>query len=185
FNPQGTRFVVPGPEPSSWVIHDAATLAPVATCRTTGLALDAPVISPDGRRMAFVAGASLARPPAWQVWLARLLRQPESFFSPGTPPRLIDLTTGAEAGRVPSGTTLLGFSPDSRSLWSYSQRMEGTTGQSVLEVEQWAVPTGQPPAWLIAGTALGVLLAVADWRHARRRRAATIGSGGNVLWPAW
>jgi hypothetical protein len=34
---------------------------------------------------------------------------------------------------------------------------------------QWAVPSGWPPLWLLGVTALGGLLAVADWRRVRRR----------------
>jgi hypothetical protein len=98
------------------------------------------------------------------------------FLRPHIYARLFDLTTGSEAGRVPSGITLIGFSPDGRSLWSGSQTVVGDT--SLMVVEQWAVPTGRPPAWLLAVTALGVLLAVADWRRTRRRRRMTVGAGG-------
>jgi WD40 repeat protein len=161
FNPTGTRFLVPRPEHGSLVVHDAATLVPLVVHHIGGLGIETPVFSPDGRWVAILGGGSLARPLAWQVWIARLLGQPDTFFRPRSYARLIDLTTGAEAGRVPCGATLLGFSADSRSLWSYSQ-------SAVLEVEQWAVPSPWPPLWLVSATAIGVLLIVVDWRRSRR-----------------
>jgi WD40 repeat protein len=175
FNAPGTCFVVPGPEPQSWVIHDAATLAPVATCRVGGIGFQAPVISPDGRLMAAAVGSSLAKPPVWEVWLANLLGRPTPLFGPPSRATVFDLTTGAELGRVPSGSTLLGFSPDGQSLWSYSQNPDPTSGGWALEVQQWALPSPRPPLWLFAVTALGVLLGVADvWRAHRRRRAVAL-----------
>jgi hypothetical protein len=42
----------------------------------------------------------------------------------------------------------------------------------MLEVQQWAVPTGWPPAWLFAVTVVALLLIAADWRRAWQRRVA-------------
>jgi hypothetical protein len=50
-----------------------------------------------------------------------------------------------------------------------------TTGPGTLRVQQWAVPTGWPPAWLLGVTALGLFLMAADYRRSRRRRAAAGG----------
>ena len=179
FNPPGTRFVVPGTEWQTWIVYDAAALAPVATCRVDGIAFQVPVISPDGRLLAAVVGASL-KPPAWEVWLAKLLGRPAPLFGPPSRAAVYDLTTGVELGRVPSGSVFIGFSPDSQSLWSYSQSVDEASGRTVLEVQQWAVPTGRPPAWLLAVTGLAVLLAVADGWRCRRRRGEAAGVGGSA-----
>jgi hypothetical protein len=48
-------------------------------------------------------------------------------------------------------------------------------GDGTLRVQEWAVPAGWPPLWLVGVTALGLVLAVADWRRERRRRAAAGG----------
>ena len=49
-----------------------------------------------------------------------------------------------------------------------------TTGDGTLRVQEWTVPSSWPPWWLLGGTALGVLLALADWRRERRQRAVII-----------
>jgi WD40 repeat protein len=66
---------------------------------------------------------------------------------------------------------VLGFAADGRTLWTTHVVRSGAGDRRVFQ--QWAVPTGWPPVWLLAVTALVVLLAVVDWR----RRVAILKTG--------
>src|SRR5262249_48571591 len=63
FTEDGTRFIVPDPEPETLVIHDSATLAALATvgpgpsgpAGAIGMWSNEPVLSPDSRRLAIGA----------------------------------------------------------------------------------------------------------------------------------
>jgi WD40 repeat protein len=183
FDQQGRRFVVPGKGENRLAVYDAATLTPVAEVFGPTWS-GSQAISPDGRSLAVLEQSYLVpssrceslfeewvgRPPPWR-------RDQASFH-------FYDLLRGTSRGRVPAETissgpfldpldaSLIGFSPDSRSLWSYLWSAAGAGGAGVLRVRQWAVPTGRPPRWLFAMTACGVLLVIADCWRARRRAAA-------------
>lgn len=58
---------------------------------------------------------------------------------------------------------MLGFGPDSRTVWAYEQ-----DGPGPLEMQQWAVSDRRSPAWLWAVTAAVVALAVIDRVRSRR-----------------
>lgn len=177
FTKDGTRFLVPGPEPETFVIHDAATLVPLATvgpgpsgpAGALGMWSNAPVLSPDGRRLAIGANAGFRPMTPVEAWLTQRLGRPVFFPGRRGDVRLYDLATGADAGRLPADGRVLGFAPDGRTLWTYAEKSGGSIDRPVLEVCQWAVPTGQPPIWLLGLTVTGLLLVIADWRRGRRR----------------
>jgi dipeptidyl aminopeptidase/acylaminoacyl peptidase len=85
--------------------------------------------------------------------------------------QVFDLTTGRERmslPRTPYGYGIAGFAPDGESLWTF--RIVSLAAGAPLVFEQWAAASPWPPTWLLAVTAVGVLLAAADWRRERRRR---------------
>src|SRR5262249_50787675 len=120
FTKDGTRFLVPGPEPHTFVIHDAATLAPLATVGPTpsgpagaiGMWPNEPVLSPDGRRLAIGANTYSTPMTPVEAWLTQRLSRPVYFPGRHGEVRLYDLATGADAGRLPADGRVLGFAPD-------------------------------------------------------------------------
>jgi hypothetical protein len=173
FDPTGARFVARRlDEPLT--VYDAATLAPVASCRPASYVTRRPVFSADGRRLAVATRPPV---PAWEVWLNKALRRPWPLQDTldGDPVRdgvqVFDATTGAALALFPFGWDVLGFGPDGRTVWAYGQRDDPKTKENVLEVQQWAMPPSGPPAWLWALTAAVVALAVTD--RVRSRRMAT------------
>jgi WD40 repeat protein len=178
FSPDGARFVVPGRAGRTLAIHDAATRAPRAVVKVglDGIRRPRWALSPDGHWFAVACLSPSPQPSRFETWLARTVGR--QFLWSGNPAdvRVYNLTTGRETGRVPMDGGVLGFAVDGRSFWTYTQtpttinypRANPTT----LEVRQWAVPTGWPPAWLLTVTAVGFLLIGADCRRDRRRCAA-------------
>jgi WD40 repeat protein len=176
FTKDGMRFLVPGPEPHTFVIYDAAALTPLATvgpgpsgpAGRIGEWSNAPVLSADGRRLAIGANTYFTPMTRVEAWLTQMLGRPVFFPGRHGEVRLYDLATGADAGRLPADGRVLGFAPDGRTLWTYAEKPGAAFNQPVLEVCQWAVPTGRPPAWLFTVTGVGLLLIAADWRRGRR-----------------
>ena len=86
---------------------------------------------------------------------------------------IFNAQTGAVTGEIPdlgAYVRLLGYAADGKSLWTGSFTSEPAmigedTPDGTLRVQQWAVPTFWPPAWLLAVTCLALLIAVADYRH--------------------
>jgi len=177
FAANGSRFIVPMVGRREFVIFDAHRLTPVATApsltgpQTSGRGISWPELSLDGRYMAVVELAPVSPPLRIEQWLSGWLGRPVRLFGPRGNVHVHDITTGAELGRIPADGSILGFSHDGHTLWTYSQDRDRGTGQQMLEVQQWAVPTGYPPAWLLAVTTVGLLLIAADWHRGRRRRA--------------
>jgi WD40 repeat protein len=178
FTSDGARFVVPGRFGGTLAIHDAVILVPRAVVRKGlhGLQRPRSALSPDGRWLAVACHGLSSYPSRVEAWLARIVGRQFLWSGPHADVRVYNLTTGAEAARVPTDGGVLGFAADSRSFWTYSQtpttpnypRANPTT----LEVRQWAVPTGWPPAWPVAATVVGILLIAGDWWRGRRRVAA-------------
>jgi WD40 repeat protein len=174
FSRDGSRFVVPGSgETWSWVVYDARTLARLSECVWPyDQAGAAPMISPNGRWLAAVGSTNPKPPQPWEAWLEEALHRPLPWRVPGHFAQFYDLETGAATGQARVADTLIGFAPDSQSLWSYSTPTVG--GQSEIQVRQWAVPSSWPPAWLFAVTAVAILFAIVDWHRSRRRVAGAM-----------
>src|SRR5262249_15012581 len=130
FTKDGTRFLVPGPEPHTYVIHDAATLAPLATvgpgpsgpANAIGMWSNRPVLSPDSRRLAIGANTYSTPMTRIEAWLTQWLGRPVFFPGRRGDVRLYDLATRADAGRLPADGRVLGFAPDGRTLWTYAEK---------------------------------------------------------------
>ena len=104
---------------------------------------------------------------------------------------IFDARTGVIMGRnavLSTRSSLLGFAADGRSVWTMTYTAQFTPGGYLLRdrngepvdepdgtmcVQQWAVPTGIPPLWLLAVTVFSVALAIFDWRRGRRIARAT------------
>jgi hypothetical protein len=85
-----------------------------------------------------------------------------------------DTQTGAEraAFHQTGNSRLLGFSPNGRTLWTSSFEADmATSGGGTAVIRGWVMPTGWPPAWLLAMTAAVILFAIIDWRRNRGRVA--------------
>jgi hypothetical protein len=193
FAPRGRRFLVPGGHRDyTTAIFDRDSLAPIAE-----LPVDIDggrhTFSPDGRCLASLVGGFDRPQPRWETWLEGWAGQRlpwnrnddrECHFE------FRDLATGAIRGRVPAGfwpwpgdwltpsryDVPLGFSPDGRMFWVCRDDYDEQRRWKRTIVRCWAVPSPWPPLWLIAVTALGVLLVVAAWRRSRRRVTA-VGAG--------
>ncbi len=93
--------------------------------------------------------------------------------------QVFDLETGQERAFLPRSDwrSIVGLSPDGHSLWTMRLRLAtpqkdpARQNDGVKIIERWEIPPpgpSGPPAWLLAVTALGVLLAAADrWRPRR------------------
>jgi WD40 repeat protein len=182
FTPDG-RMVVPGPEADGPMLGlwDTADFRFRAAYRLRYPREDAaPVFAPDGRTFALLFSNRMKLVDQVEEWLK------ETFHLPLTLPhryvvQLFATDTGAELGTrtVPGDdVSLIGFAPDGASFWTAARTADPATGEAVRLVERWAVPSPWPPAWLLAVTAFGVLLAVADRWRSRRRRVAAAGTGG-------
>jgi WD40 repeat protein len=187
FSPDGTRFVGPGPDEDTLVFRETAVPERATSAHAKVRPIDRPAFAPDGRSLAILR----------LDWFQPLWRQAANWLSTSvgwSPPfewdvryELVafDATTGAVAGRVggfEARTRLIGFGPDGRTVWTMShipdsplpnpwsepaRPLPETVG--TLRVQEWAVPTGWPPLWLVAVTTLGAWLIIADWRRSRRR----------------
>jgi WD40 repeat protein len=180
FSPDGSRFVVPGRLGRTLAIHDAVTLAPrsVGKVGLDGFRRPRSAISLDGHWLAVACRSSSPQPSRFEAWLAGTFGRPFLWSGPHADVRVYNLTTGGETGRVPTDGGVLGFAADGRSFWTYTQ-MPTTinyprANPTTLEVRQWAVPSGWPPAWLLGVTVVGVLLIAADWQRGRRRATAGV-----------
>jgi WD40 repeat protein len=177
FSPDGARFVVPSHPERKIAIYDTATVTPrgVVTIGFDGFRRPLSALSPDGRWLAVACRGLSSYPSRLEAWLARIVGR--QFFWSGTHAhvKIVKMATAAEVGRIPTDAAVLGFAADSRSFWTYTQTPTTvnypTTNPTTLEVRQWAVPSGWPPAWLVVVTAVGILLIAADWQRGRRRRA--------------
>src|SRR5262249_51768238 len=121
FTADGSKFVVLGTGTRwTWVVYDAKTLTPTAECvwPHKDISVEQPQISPDGQWLAMIERGDIVTRPRWQEWLDDLLDRPQLRRPEVNHVRLYDLATGAERGRVPSGQVLLGFAPDSQSIWT-------------------------------------------------------------------
>jgi hypothetical protein len=180
FTSDGARFVVPGRLPGTLAIHDAATLVPRAVVNKglDGFRRPRSALSLDGRWLAVSCRGLSSYPSRVEAWLARMVGRQSLWSGAHTHVKIVNMTTGAEVGRIPTDADVLGFAADSRSFWTYTQTPTTINypRTNPLEVRQWAVPTGWPPAWLHSVTAVGVLTIIADWRRGRRPRAVTISS---------
>jgi hypothetical protein len=146
FSRDGSRFVVPGcGEAWSWIAYDTRTLTRLSECvwpyDQVGAA---PMISPNGQWLATVGPTNPKPPQPWEAWLEAALHRPLPWRLPGYFAQFYNLDTGAAVDRARVADALIGFAPDSQSLWSYSTRT--VDGQSEIQVRQWAVPSSWPPA---------------------------------------
>jgi WD40 repeat protein len=174
FSKDGSRFVVPGNgDEFSWVAYDSGSLVRIAECTWPYETVNssAPKVSPDGRYLAQSANAQFNPPRPWETWLERQLGRPMPWRT-GNSILIYDLTTGAIVGRSPGLEELLGFAPDGRSVWAYSNRT--ADGQPGLRVQQMSLPSWNPPAWLVVVTAAAIGFAILDWHRTRRRRLARL-----------
>jgi WD40 repeat protein len=181
FAPDGTRFVVPGPERGALALRETATPERAISAGKVVDPVGPPAFAPDGRTLAVLHSVSLR--PLWQQAVNRAYqtaRRPAPF---GADIRgelvFFDATTGAvrsQIGPLPIGTHLIGFGPDGRTVWTFTYTADPSAGDGALRVQEWAVPTSWPPAWLLAVTALGLLLAVADRWRIHRPAVRSLGS---------
>jgi WD40 repeat protein len=199
FAPDGARFISPGPDPGTLALRETAAPERAVVGRRRVEPYNRPEFSPDSRTVAVLQPAAPFLED-WKRavnWLTQLLNRPPRYAAEARSEVVFfDARTGevtGQLGGLPAGTRLLGFGPDGRTVWTLtytpgvlSLAMLPDNGQpwiapdGTLRVQQWAVPSPRPPAWLLALTALGVLLAAADFRRTCRRRAATVGAGGVV-----
>jgi WD40 repeat protein len=178
FTSDGARFVVAGRFGGTLAIYDAVILVPRAVVKKglDGLQRPRSALSPDGRWLAVACRGLSSYPSRVEAWLARIVGRQFLWSGTHTHVKIVNMMTGAEVDHIPTDAAVLGFAADSRSFWTYTQtpttinypRANPTT----LEVRRWAVPTGWPPAWLVALTVVGILLIAADWWHGRRRATA-------------
>jgi WD40 repeat protein len=195
FASNGARFVGSGPEPGTLAFRETATPARAAVTRQRVEPTGRPEFTPDGHAIAVLHPAKSSLAPWKQAvnWLSQLVKRPTVYYAdPQSEVLFFDARTADATGRLgrfAAGTRLLGFGPTGQTVWTltYTQGEKDPASLSgngepwsyldgALRVQEWAVPTGWPPPWLLAVTAVGVLLAVADWRRERRRRAvATAG----------
>jgi WD40 repeat protein len=179
--PDGARFVGPAPAGDTLAFREtAAPERPVLAAKKVQQ-VDPPQFAPDGRSLAVLHAAPFL--PLWQQavnWAYQTVRRPAPYVGEARYDLAVfDATTGAERGHIgnlPPGTHLIGFGPDGRTAWTMThtpdppaEGQRGGTGDGTLRVQEWAVPTGWPPLWLVAVTTLGVVVVVVDWRRARRR----------------
>jgi WD40 repeat protein len=175
FSPDGTRFVGPGPDEETLAFRETATPDRAVIVPLKAWSIDRPLFAPDGRTLAVLYPPDYLSP--WQWAINRLCQSfdwPEPYALDRCHVVYHDATTGAVRGQMehlPDGTRLIGFSPGGRTIWTVTRIPDDDGGDGILRVQEWAVPTGWPPWWLVAVTAVGVLLAIADWRRSRRRAA--------------
>jgi WD40 repeat protein len=190
FDRVGRRFLVPGWREGTVAVFDAVTLARAGEYPAMPHLGDL-ALSPQGHLLAVRELPFRMTPARWDLWFEEWFGRPPPWRPNQESIHFYDLATGASRGRVPTDTplftpsflnppwndhvgSLLGFSPDGQSLWSYGLSAEGAGDKARLRVRQWAVPSRWPPAWLIGVAALGVLLAVVDGWHARRQRRTAV-----------
>jgi WD40 repeat protein len=181
FSPDGRWLLVPGGEPGLVELRPTADVDRRAVLRLRhGAEADRVHFSADGRMLAVAVEPSDAVGDRVHDWLRERLDVPLS-----APYRfavqLFDTDTGAErAAWTVSGYhcgRLLGFGADGRCVWTEVHASDPAQAAGVRAVQFWDETTGRPPAWLLAVTALGVLLAAAGGWRWRRRRGAAAGVG--------
>jgi WD40 repeat protein len=173
FSRDRTRFVaVTLSDIHAAIIYDATTLSQVMRCPAewmNKLAFD-PILSTDGRRAAITTvedrGGTATVIEKWLTWLLERV----GLRDDRVPVRVYDLATNPRTTGLALTGEPFAFGPDGKTIWTYE--VNGNLADSAnmwLTVRQWAIPTGRPPAWLLAVTAFGVLMVVADWHRSRRR----------------
>jgi hypothetical protein len=193
--PDGTRFMGPGLEEGTWAFWETAAPDRAILSNKKVPLIELPAVAPDGRTL-----AGITSPSFLPVWLEAINQLYQAIGRPG-PCYLVDerraiaffdATTGMVYGQIddlPADTHLIGFGPDGRTVWTMTHVLNPPSpppppnaplwnylpdmiGDGTLRLQEWAVPTGWPSPWLVALTALGLPLAVVDWRRSRRRAMA-------------
>jgi hypothetical protein len=192
FAPDGSHFF--GPGENALALWEAGALDRRLIVGNSVRPIDRPEFAPDGRTLAVLHPAPFLE--IWKQGVNRLYtslsRPPRYDAEPRSELAFFDARSGAVRGRIgdlPAGTCLIGFGPDGRTVWTFRHTpaaaapaatvpapgpnlpplvQVSTTGDGTLRVQEWAVPPPWPPAWLLAVTALGLLLAIGDRWRARR-----------------
>jgi WD40 repeat protein len=179
FSPDGMWWAVLNRHAGAYQIVDAATRTPRSILRpghtiSRGVG---PWFAPNGRTIAVDTDLELPHyGTGWGGWvnwarrrsIARVGWGGLDLFDPATGRRRLALPLRNQAYRV------IGFTPDSRIVWTarFAPEPRPIKDWTTWVFEGWAVPTGRPPLWLLAATALGLLAVAADVRRSRRGRGA-------------
>jgi WD40 repeat protein len=188
FAPDGARFVGPSADDRTLAFRETATPDRVTLTAKNVQPMNRPEFAPDSRTLAVLHSDWYM--PLWQQavnWAYQTANQPAQYLTVARSELVFfDATTGAVRGQLndfPNTTLLIGYSPDGRTVWTMTYVPDldpmdmDAIREGTLRVQEWAIPTGWPPLWLVALTTLGVVLVVADWRHSRRRSAMSVRTG--------